>query len=95
MGPDYAYKDSSTGWEEELDPSVRDLRGHGTHVAGILAAETNNDSGIAGVAGGCKILVIQIGSSVSGYITYGALKKGIYAAVDSGARIIRSLCKTS
>ena len=41
------------------DPSVRDVSGHGTHVAGILGAETNNSIGIAGVAGGCKLLIIQ------------------------------------
>lgn len=30
--------------------SVKDLIGHGTHVAGVISAKTNNDMGIAGMA---------------------------------------------
>lgn len=41
------------------DTTVRDLLGHGTHVAGIAGAETNNNTGIAGIAWNCKILVVQ------------------------------------
>ncbi len=33
-----------------------DWNGHGTHVAGIAAAATNNATGIAGVCWGCKIM---------------------------------------
>ena len=39
--------------------SPRDVLGHGTHVAGIIAAETNNGVGIAGVAN-CKLDVWKI-----------------------------------
>lgn len=39
---------------------IRDLRGHGTHVAGIVAAETNNSTGVAGVAWNCKLLIIRV-----------------------------------
>jgi subtilisin family serine protease len=42
------------------DYFVRDGRGHGTHVTGIIAAETNNGEGIAGVAGNCKIMVCRV-----------------------------------
>ncbi len=34
---------------------VRDGYGHGTHVTGIIAAETNNDEGVAGICWNCKI----------------------------------------
>ena len=39
--------------------SPQDLLGHGTHVAGIIAAETNNGVGISGVAN-CKLDVWKI-----------------------------------
>jgi len=33
---------------------------HGTHVSGIIAAETNNAEGVAGLAWNCKILPIKV-----------------------------------
>lgn len=33
---------------------------HGTHVAGILSAVTNNGSGIAGTAGGAKVVPVRV-----------------------------------
>ncbi len=53
LGPDYVNDGEG----------VRDLRGHGTHVAGICAAESNNSEGVAGVSWNSKILVIQVFNS--------------------------------
>ncbi len=60
---------------------------HGTHVAGIAAAETDNELGIAGVAWNCDILPGKI-IDASGEGDYGALILAIYWAVDQGAGVI-------
>jgi subtilisin family serine protease len=39
---------------------TNDDNGHGTHVAGILAAHANNDLGIAGAAPGVRILPVKV-----------------------------------
>ena len=53
-------------------------------VAGIAAAETNNDEGIAGVAWNCKILPVKVLDQFgAGYDDIVA--QGIIWAVDNGA----------
>jgi subtilisin family serine protease len=66
---------------------VKDRYGHGTHVTGILGAETNNATGIAGVDWRCKILIDQVFDS-SGVGTHNTFKFGVLHAVDYGARVI-------
>jgi subtilisin family serine protease len=46
------------------DNDPRDFNGHGTHVAGIAAAVTDNTVGVAGVGWNCRILALRIGGSV-------------------------------
>jgi thermitase len=69
------------------DNDASDDLWHGTHVAGIAAAETNNELGIAGVGWNCDVLPGKI-ISASGEGDYGALILAIYWAVDQGARVI-------
>ncbi|MFQ6609076.1 MAG: S8 family serine peptidase [Fidelibacterota bacterium] len=71
----------------EPDGTVKDRRGHGTHVSGIVSAETDNSEGIAGVCWGCKILVIQVLMYNGGY-SWDWFREGVYAAHDSSAKII-------
>ena len=42
---------------------------HGTHVAGSIAAVTNNRSGVAGVAVGAKVLPVRVLGQCGGYTT--------------------------
>ena len=63
--------------------------GHGTHVAGIIAAETDNGIGVAGVAGDRPVLIMPVqvlDSSGSG--TTDGVAAGIAWAVSKGAKVI-------
>ncbi|TQS39544.1 S8 family peptidase [Cryptosporangium phraense] len=64
-----------------------DENGHGTHVAGIIAAVANNKIGVAGLAPNVKILPIRVlDADGSGYDS--DMAKGIIQAVDRGAKVI-------
>ena len=64
-----------------------DDNGHGTHVAGLIGAETNNGVGVAGVAWQGKILPVKV-LNQDGAGTDADIAEGIVWAADNGARII-------
>ena len=64
-----------------------DGHGHGTHVAGIAAAIVNNGKGIAGIAGGAKIMPVKVMDD-SGSGDYAVIINGIKYAADHGAKVI-------
>lgn len=68
-------------------PTISDIYGHGTHVAGIIAAMANNGIGIAGLAYDCRLLNVKVADD-GGWVTSESLAKGIIWAVDHGARVI-------
>lgn len=65
----------------------QDGNGHGTHVAGIAAAVTNNGRGIAGAAPNAKILAVRVLNN-SGSGTLNNIADGIRYAADYGAKVI-------
>ena len=69
------------------DGTVRDLSGHGTHVAGIIAADTDNHTGIAGGCPNCKLLVAKVfdGKHTG---TVARFAEGIRWSADHGADVI-------
>lgn len=68
------------------DTDPKDDHGHGTHVAGIAAARTNNGLGIAGIAQ-ASIMAIKV-LDADGYGPESVVATGVQWAVDQGARII-------
>lgn len=81
------YIDDVNGWDcvgDDNDPM--DDNGHGTHVAGIAAAE-NNKTGTVGVAYNCKIMCLKAGSS-SGYFNSSDIAEAIQYAYMNGASVI-------
>ncbi|HOY60106.1 MAG TPA: S8 family serine peptidase, partial [Verrucomicrobiota bacterium] len=64
-----------------------DLHGHGTHVAGIIAATAFNLKGGVGVAFNVQIMAIRA-AQYSGTLTTTDIAEGILYAVDNGAEVI-------
>ena len=81
------YIDDVYGWDcvgDDNDPI--DDNGHGTHVAGIIAAE-NNDLGGVGIAYNSKIMVLKAGNS-SGYFNNSDIAEAVQYAYMNGATVI-------
>jgi hypothetical protein len=67
--------------------SPDDDHGHGTHVAGIVAAAGNNGTGVAGMAWQVSIMPIKV-LDASGNGTHGGIAVGMDWAIRHGARIL-------
>ena len=86
------------GWDHDPGPDpvkppvgamspATDNNGHGTHVAGIVAASTNNDLGVAAAAPGASILPVKVLDSTGrGFVSW--IASGITWAAANGADVI-------
>jgi subtilisin family serine protease len=66
---------------------LTDEQGHGTFVAGEIAAELNNGQGIAGIAFSAELMIAKV-VRPDGSISLTAEAKAIHWAADEGARVI-------
>ena len=67
--------------------SANDDEGHGTHVAGIVAARAGNATGGVGIAPGARIMAVKVlDANRAGNSSL--LARGIRYAIDHGARIL-------
>lgn len=97
------YVDDINGWDFSDAPTLpgggdwtvrdnepEDETGHGTHVSGIIAAEANNGTGIAGIAWKCRLMPLRAGFKYGGgeYLQNDDLAAAIVYAADNGAQVI-------
>ncbi|MFQ5857656.1 MAG: S8 family serine peptidase [Anaerolineae bacterium] len=91
------YVDDGNGYEffsEEDNPDPTDDIGWGTFAAGIAAAETNNEIGMAGVSWGARIMpikVVRLLVTSNSRVPYGFVSdliQGLHYAADNGAQVI-------
>lgn len=92
--PDNGIDDDGNGYKDDYygvnivagSGSGDDDNGHGTHVAGIIAAE-NNNLGTVGIAYNVKIMPIKA-AMASGYLNQSDIAKAILYAYENGAEVI-------
>ena len=88
------YVDDCHGWDfgyEDNEPFNPGAHPHGTHVAGIVAAEAGNGIGVAGVAPDAQIMDLNVGritASGEPSIATSAIARAVRYAADNGADII-------
>ena len=76
------------------DDDLTDGIGHGTEVAGIIAANTNNSQGIAGIAWKTKILSLRITDDV-GQARVSTVATALDEAYNNGAKIVQISLSTN
>jgi len=97
------YIDDWMGWDftetniidamgdfRERDNDPRDDLGHGTHIAGIISAQTNNHIGVSGTTWFVKCMNLRAGfrTTLGGYLEDDDVSAAIVYAADNGAQII-------
>ncbi|TYS14519.1 S8 family peptidase [Rossellomorea vietnamensis] len=76
-----------TNDDDGNEENVTDYNGHGTHVAGTIAANENG-SGVVGVAPEASLLIIKVLAGEQGSGRYDWIVDGIQYAIDQGVDII-------
>ena len=69
------------------DPIPDDDNGHGTHVAGVLAAKANNKIGMAGMSNG-KVIVYKVLNSVGSGDTWDIAEGIVLCANNAAVKVI-------
>ncbi|MBM3343473.1 MAG: peptidase S8 [Betaproteobacteria bacterium] len=90
-GVDAAHEDLQgqlvPGWNTyDNNANTADVHGHGTRVAGVVAAASNNGVGVASLAASARVMPIRI-SDTAGYGYASTVAQGLTFAADNGARV--------
>ena len=92
--PDNGRDDDNNGYIDDYygvdilagKGSGDDTNGHGTHVAGIIAAR-NNNTGVLGIAYNVKIMSVKAAAH-NGTLTQSDIAKAVLYAYENGAEVI-------
>jgi subtilisin family serine protease len=80
--PGYNVVDNNT--------DVSDIHGHGTAVAGVAIADTNNGVGVASPCWNCRLMPVRVAELVNGslYAYFSKIASGMTWASDHGAKVM-------
>lgn len=80
--------DDVHGWNFLADSGdVTDDNGHGSQVAGVAGAASNNGLGVAGVCWDCRLMAVKV-MQASGVVNYSDIAAGVAYAAGQGAQVI-------
>ena len=77
--------DAGLGAEDDIDPA---LHGHGTSVAGIIGADTDNGTGVAACCPYCRLMLLRGRDFHEAHNVMPVLAEAIRYAMNNGARVI-------
>lgn len=82
------YVDDIYGWNlVDNNADLSDNTGHGTQVAGVIAAATDNGEGVAGVCWNCQVMIVKV-TQPGGIANYSDIAAGVVYAAQKGAEVI-------
>lgn len=75
------------GWNMyDNNADTSDVHGHGTKVAGVVGAASNNGAGVSSLAWYAKLMPVRI-SQPDGWASFSTIASGLTRAADYGARV--------
>jgi len=75
------------GWNMfDNNSNTADVHGHGTSVAGVIAALSNNTMGVTSIAWEAKVMPVRI-SGPDGWASFSTIASGLNWAAANGARV--------